>query len=52
MDQFLVAMLCLAGILIFVSGYYIGMSERDSRRSRLDVHSGPDDLEKRSRRAF
>lgn len=52
-DQGLVASIALAVFGLFVVGAYIFNEERKSRKPpAVDVHSGPDDLEKRARRAF
>lgn len=52
MDQMLVAALALLAFTGFAALSYIFNEERKSRRPRIDVHSGPDDVETRSRRAF
>ncbi|MBR1193207.1 hypothetical protein [Bradyrhizobium sp. AUGA SZCCT0160] len=53
MDQTLVAALALVVFAAFVVFAYIVNEERKSRRSPARaVHSGPDDVEKRARRAF
>lgn len=53
MDQGLIAMLAVCAFALFGAGYFIGLQERKSRRSpSAFVHSGPDDVEKRARRAF
>jgi hypothetical protein len=51
MDQSLVAALALVGFAAFVVFAYVFREERKSRGTD-DVHSGPDDVEKRARRAF
>lgn len=50
MDQGLVASIALAVFSVFVVVAYIFNEERKSRKPRIDVHSGPDDLETRARR--
>lgn len=52
MDQFLVAALALIAFSIFVVFAYIFNEERRSRKPRPDIHSGPDNVERRARRAF
>lgn len=52
MDQLLVASLALLAFGIFVVIAFIVNEERKSRKPKVDVHSGPDDVETRSRRAF
>jgi hypothetical protein len=56
MDQYLVASLALVAFTAFLLGAYIVSEERKSRKvlrsGRTDIHSGPDDVEKRARRAF
>jgi len=51
MDQFLIAALAAVAFMIFVGGYYVGISERASRDAPV-VHSGTDDLERRVRRVL
>lgn len=55
MDQWLVAAVALVGFMAFVVFAYIVNEERKSRKilrsGRIDIHSGPDDLEARARRA-
>lgn len=50
MDQYLVASLALVAFATFAVFAYIANEERKSRRPSLDLHSGPDDVETRSRR--
>ena len=53
MDQYLVASIALVLFSAFVVAAYIVNEERKSRKSpAATVHSGPDDVEKRARRAF
>lgn len=52
MDQYLVASIALVIFSGFVALAYVHHEERKSRKSAVDVHSGPDDVEKRARRAF
>lgn len=53
MDQMFLAAFFLVNAFAFVAGYYIGSSERKSRRLAVaQVHSGRDDVETRARRAF
>jgi hypothetical protein len=56
MDQGMVAAVALVAFMAFVVGAYIVSEERKSRKvlrsGRSDIHSGPDDVEKRARRAF
>ncbi len=52
MDQWLIAAIALVVIMAFVVVYEIIRAERQSRKATAEVHSGPDDVEKRARRAF
>lgn len=56
MDQTLVAACALVVFAVFIIGAYVVSEERKSRKvlrsGRTDIHSGPDDVEKRARRAF
>jgi hypothetical protein len=52
MDQYLVAAVALVAFALVAAGYFIGSTERKSRKSGDDAKSGPDDVAKRSRRAF
>lgn len=52
MDQHLVAALALVAFFGFVVFAYIFNEERKSRRAPINVDSGPDNIETRSRRAF
>lgn len=52
MDQWIVASLAMLAFSIFATLAYIFNEERKSRKPAVDIHSGPDDVEKRARRAF
>lgn len=52
MDQYLVAALASVAFLGFGVFAYIFNEERKSRRRPMNIHSGPDNIETRSRRAF
>lgn len=56
MDQSLVAAVALVAFMAFAVVAYVFNEERKSRKvlrsGRTDIHSGPDDVEKRARRAF
>lgn len=53
MDQWVVASIALVAFSGFVAFAYVFNEERKSRKPpAVDVHSGPDDVEKRARRAF
>lgn len=53
MDQWLVGALALVVFVVVITAYEVGRAERKSRKAEaIDVHSGPDDVEKRARRAF
>jgi hypothetical protein len=51
-NQYLIAGAFVFAFSLLALGYYIGTSERKSRKPAIDVHSGKDDLETRARRAF
>lgn len=50
MDQLIVAGLALCGFALFMLGYWIGDSERQSRDADEGVHCDEVDLEQRARR--
>lgn len=50
MDQILVATIAVIGFAIFMLGYWIGDSERQSRDAGEGVHCDELDLERRARR--
>jgi len=56
MDQILIAALALVAFAAFVVIAYIFNEKRKGRKvlrsGRGNIHSGPDDVEARSRRAF
>lgn len=51
-NQYFVAGASVFAFSLLALGYYIGTSERKGRKPAVDIHSGPDDVETRSRRAF
>lgn len=50
MDQTLVAMIAVIGFALFMLGYWIGATERQSRDGGEGVHCDDLDLEARARR--
>jgi hypothetical protein len=52
MDQSLIAALSLVAFMGFGVFAYIFNEERKSRRRTMNIHSGPDNVETRARRAF